>query len=169
MDVLTLQRETEAAKALLSSLSDILGDDAELIATTIEGETGLQEQLHKAVMRLVELDALIDAIGAMKKTLQARCDRLDAQRETLRTAVCAAMEISGQRRLETPCATVSMKAVPPKLVIDESMEADIPSDYWEPQPPKLNKKLIMAHLKDKKDVPGAKLSNGGVTIQIRGL
>lgn len=165
MSVIDLKRETEAAKSLLASLAGILGDDAELIANTVEGETDLHRELELAVARIVEIDGMVDAIVAMKKTLTARESRLDAQRETLRTAVGVAMEIAGMKRLEMPLGTVTLKNVPPKLVVVS--EEDIPARFWQPSDPRLNKKAILDELKEKLPVAGCTLSNGSTTIQVR--
>jgi hypothetical protein len=164
-NVMELRRETEAARELLKSIAETLGDDQELIETTIEGETGLMEALERAVNRVMAIDGLLTGIKAQKDNLTKRQERLEAQKDILRTTICAAMEIAGKRRLELAVCTVTAKAVPPKLIIND--EADIPSDFWKPSDPKLDKAALLAALKDKKQIPGATLSNGSSTIAIR--
>ena len=123
------------------------------------------EALERAVNRVMAIDGLLTGIKAQKDNLTKRQERLEAQKDILRTTICAAMEIAGKKRLELAVCTVTAKAVPPKLIIND--EADIPSDFWKPSDPKLDKAALLAALKDKKQVPGATLSNGSSTIAIR--
>jgi ribosome-associated translation inhibitor RaiA len=166
-NVMELRRETEAARELLKSIAETLGDDQELIETTIEGETGLMEALERAVNRIAAINALEEGIRKQMDGLKTRLDRLDTQRDTLRATVCAAMEIANIKRLELAIGTVTRKAVPPKVEV--IAEEDIPAKYWiVPEPvTKLDKKLLLADLNKKVIVPGATLSNGGETISVR--
>jgi hypothetical protein len=69
-------------------------------------------------------------------------------------------------RLELPTHTLTIKATPPKAVITD--EAALPSKFFVPQDPKLSLKAVSEALKSNEHVPGATLSNGGSTLQIRG-
>jgi len=166
----TLRRETEAARALLAQFADILGDDAEAKADAVEGQTNLNEAITGALARVVEVEALQAGISQVQQNLEVRYKRLKAQRDNLRTAICVAMEIAvqpdnkGRRRLETALATLSLKDKPQEVQITD--EALIPSKYWKPQDPALDKKALKADLKDKVEVPGAALDNGGTSLQV---
>lgn len=159
-----LFEETNSAKSLLASLAGLIGDDAEVRETAVEGETQLVEALQSAVARDLELDSMIDAAKATAKRLSERISRLEKQRETLRAAMVLALETTGKKRLETPIGTLALMATQAALVVTE--EADIPSEFWKPQPPKLDKTALKKALKDKREVAGARLSNGGMTVQI---
>lgn len=159
-----LFEETNSAKSLLASLAGLIGDDAEVRETAVEGETQLIEVLQSAVARDLELDSMIDAAKATAKRLSERISRFEKQRETLRAAMVLALETTGKKRLETPIGTLALMATQAALVVTE--EADIPSEYWKPQPPKLDKAALKKALKDKREVAGARLSNGGMTVQI---
>lgn len=160
-----LNRETQAALALIESLNHIIGDDADAKADAIEGETNLHEAIGDAVKRIVELQALDAALEKIVLEAQARRGRFDAQRERLRTAIGIAMETAALKKLELPLATLTLKAVPPKVEVTD--EAAIPARFFKTPEPRLDRIEIMKALKDKQDVPGAILSNGGVTIQMR--
>ena len=55
--------------------------------------------------------------------------------------------------------------MPPKAeIVDESM---IPSKFWKPSDPKLDRKAVLEALKAKEDVPSATLSNGSETLMVR--
>lgn len=157
--------ETSNARNLLSDMRDLLGDDADLIATTIEGETELTEVASKALGRILELNGMMDGIAGMMASLKDRGERLEQQRDNLRTLLGVAMETGCIKRLETPLATASLRAVPPKAEIID--EAAIPARFWKPQEPKLDKRAVLDALKAKEPVPGATLSNGGMTVSIK--
>ena len=164
--IMELRHETEAARALLSNLKDILGDDDQAIADAVEGETSIHEAIASGVARLLELDELHSGIAALIANLKDRGERFERQRDNIRTALCAAMEATNLKKVELPVATLSLRAVPPKVEIID--EAAIPARFFKQAEPKLDKKAVMDALKDKQDVPGAMLSNGGVTISIKG-
>lgn len=160
-----LRSETEAARALLGSMADILGDDDELKESTVEGETNLYEAINAALGRIVELNGHIESLEAMASSLKERSSRFDRQSALIRSAIQMAMEIGEVRKLESPLATLSLRAVPPAVQI--IAEADIPAKFWKPVDPKLDKKALLAALKDGERVPGATLDNGGQTLSIR--
>lgn len=187
-----LEREIKAAQMLRDQLSDMVGDDAELIRDSIEGETGLFEIIAAMAEADGEDAALIDATAAYIKKLQERKARIEARVDMRRALMANALEIAELTKFETAAGTVTRKAVPPKAVIVE--EADIPARFFVPQEPKLDKAAVLKALKDRKtalseikapvgsaewsaevervnaehpDVAGAVLSNAGYTIQIR--
>lgn len=157
--------ETSNARNLLADMRDLLGDDADLIATTVEGETELTEVASKALGRILELNGMMDGIAGMMASLKDRGERLEQQRDNLRTLLGVAMETGCIKKLETPLATASLRAVPPKAEIID--EAAIPARFWKPQEPKLDRKAVLDALKAKEPVPGASLNNGGMTVSIK--
>lgn len=160
-----LKREAEAAAALLANIRDILGDDEADVLDAVEGQTDLLEAIGKAVERLGEIGAHVDGLNAHVASLRDRKDRLQKQAENLRTAIAVAMDAATLRRIELAVATVSLKATPPKAEVVS--EADIPSKFWKQPPPVLDRSTLLDALKAKEAVPGATLSNGGMSIQVR--
>lgn len=159
-----LYRQTEAARVLIANFRDVLGDDAQAIADTVEGETDLHAAMERALNRIGEIEILETGLEAKLGEMKTRCDRLKQQREMLRTSLAVALEVAQLKKLETPLATISLKNVPPKVVIvDESL---VPSMYWQSRDPTLNKSAVAAALKAGEVVPGAHLGNGSLTIQI---
>jgi len=155
--------EAEAAQALLANIRDVIGDDEQAAIDAIEGETDLIEVISSAVDRITEIACMVDALKAREKKLKERRERLERQAEHLRTAVSTAMAQAEIKRLELPPATLTLKSVPPKAIVIN--EAEIPSEFWKRQDPKLDMRALLAALQQG-PVPGAALSNGGTTIQI---
>lgn len=160
-----LELEAEAARSLLANIRSVIEGDEDATVDAIEGETNLIEAITLAVDRISEIEALEDATKARLDALKSRKDRLSRQGENIRTALASALGTAGLKKLELPIATISMRPVPPKAQIVS--EADIPSNFWKPQDPKLDLKAIGDALKAKTDVPGAILSNGYDTVALR--
>lgn len=164
MDIRELDREAMEAKALLANLRDIVADDEEWTASIVESETNLTEAIEHAVSRLAEVETFEEALAQQAKALAERKERFTRQKNNIRAAIQSALGAVGLKKLELAAATLTLKPTPPKVIVTE--EADIPSTYFEPQPPKLDKRKLAAALKDG-SVPGAVLSNGCSTIQIK--
>ncbi len=160
-----LHRQTEAAKALRANLKDIIGDDESLAADLVEGETDIHEAIQAAIALVTQDELHAKAISDHIQALETRKHRLTERAKVTRTAIAAAMDQAGKKKLETPLGTVSVRAVPPSVQITE--EAEIPTEFWKQPEPSLDKKALLSALKDKKTIPGATLSNGGQTIAIK--
>lgn len=189
-DVRTLTREAEAAQRLAEQIATMTKDDPEFLADAIEGETSLFESIDRVVLSIKEDDALVHSIACLIDDLRNRKDRIKSRAAFKRAMVGSALEIAGIKKREGPAATVSLKVVPPAVIItDESL---IPSRFWTPQEPKLDrtslgealrsrakalaglmandgvtpeaKKSIAAELPE---IPGATLGNGSLTVAIR--
>lgn len=163
-DSFRLAREIEAAKILRASLSD-LTDDEDAIRDTLEGELSLRELITKVVAEIGEKNSEIDGLNKYIEKLDLRKVRIGNSIEFKRTLICNAMEQAGLDRLSTDIGTVTVKAVPPAVVITD--EAQIPAQFWKSKDPTLDKSALKQALKDKQIIAGAELGNGGRTIQIR--
>jgi hypothetical protein len=158
-----LSGEAQAARALIDALN--ISDDDDLIETTIEGETGLIEAIDAALARIVELEALSTGIDTAITNLQTRQSRFDAGAGRLKGALMLAMDIAGLKKLERPMGTPILAKKQDAVTI--TSEADLPSAYLvEKTTVTPDRKAIRAALKAGEPVPGAHLSNGGVSLRI---
>lgn len=160
-----LAEQSQAARSLIENMKALVGDDDELIETAVEGETNLHEALGTALNRLAELNAIQESIATLMETLRARNERLASQREAIRTAMAIAMEMGAVKKLELPLGTLSLRTVAPTVEITD--EAAIPARFWKAADPRLNKKDILAALKAGEVIPGATLTDGTTTIQVK--
>jgi hypothetical protein len=158
-------RALEAMKVLRSQISDMADGDEDFIRDTLEGETDLEGLVGKLLASIGEDEAHEAGLKAYLDDMKARKDRFGKRADTKRTLIANALEIAGQKKVETPFATVTLAAVKPKAIVTE--EADIPTDYWKPQAPKLDLTALSAALRDGAEIPGATLSNGSITVTIR--
>ena len=159
--------EINAARMLLTNMADILGEDSELRADMLEGSTNLNEVVDAAMRRLVELAAMRKGLGAAMEALKKRDFRFETQEDNLKTLLLEALSVAEKKRHECAYGTLSRAAVPPKVVITD--ESAIPGEYWKQPEPVLDKRALLAALKDlpaEGTIPGATLSNGSETIKI---
>jgi len=159
-----ISKQIAAAEALKASLATMT-DDAEAIRDTIQGETSLHECIAAVMEEITEAEISIAGLETMIGKLSERQSRVEKRLGRLRAAVEQAMVIGEITSFPTPGATLSLKSVPAKLIIED--EAKIPAEFWKPQDPMLNKKEIAVAIKSGREVPGAMFGNGGVTLAIR--
>lgn len=152
----------ELRNALIAEYRTI---DEEVLADTLEGLSSLPEALAAAVRSYLDDLSLAAALGQRIGDMQDRLARFEARAEKKRALVTQVMERADLKKLQEPDFTVSLRAVPPGLVVSD--EASIPEGYWRPQPPKLDRKGLLASLNAGEVVPGAALGNGGTTISVR--
>jgi Siphovirus Gp157 len=120
------------------------------------------ELAEEAIER--ELDA--DAIAARIKELTDRKGRMLRSAETLRDLVLQCMDIRGEGSIASPFLTLSVSKIKPGIVVtDESL---IPSRFFTPQPPKLDKTALKeAVINDGEVIDGVGLGNGKINLTIR--
>jgi hypothetical protein len=161
-----LTRQAQAVQQLLAACRDIIGEDDEFAADVIEGQTDFVEIVNTLVGQDSLDKTLIEGIGAHIKDMTARKARLATRRERRREALTKAFQTAGVKgALRCPLGTVGLNATPAKVIpTDEKL---IPAEFWTQPAPELDKKALAAALKSGRDIPGATLSNGGVTISIR--
>lgn len=160
-----LHTATQAADVLKSQLREIAGDDEDTLRDTIEGEIDLAGLISMAAQQNVFDVANADGLAAFIKQLSERKARIEKRIEMRRVAILTAMQSGEIRKLETPGGTITRKAVPPSVLILE--ESEIPGEFWKPSDPKLDRKAVADALKSGREVPGAVMSNGSETIQVR--
>jgi hypothetical protein len=160
-----LTRQAQAVQQLLAAYKDIIADDEDFASDVIEGQTDFVEIVNAMVAREGEDAAMIEGIEAYIHTLLSRSVRINARIERRRNALLSAFQTAGIKTLRCSLATVGLRSTPPKVI--PTNEALIPDEFWRPRDPVLDKKALAAALKSGATVPGAELSNGGVTISIR--
>lgn len=161
--------ETEATKRLLAQLRDDgHGDDAELVADSIEGQTSIHEAIAATIDEIDMLEISITGGKAKEEQISEFRKAKERRVEFLRAAVEQAMLATGLEKLPLPTATVFISKRKPGLIVEN--EADIPSEFFvtpETPAPKLDKRALAAALNDGRKVPGACLDNGSVSLSVR--
>lgn len=164
-----LDREIRATMELKKSLEDAFANDPELMADMIEGETDLEGAIISVMESVDEDQLLVDGLAVRIPELTARKTRIEKRIETKKVAMLQAFVIAERATaIEAPLFTLNTRKVPPKVIITD--EPKVPSKYWKPKDPTLDKVKLKAALNDLpkgETIEGAMLDNGGVTLQIR--
>lgn len=163
--VLRLNEELAAALRLREMLGNDAETDPQLLLDTIEGETDLAEMVCVLHRETLTDQAMLDGTKAMIATLQERASGIEKRIETKRGIILMAMDRSGLGTIRGPLATFSLRDTKAKLVVDE--ESQIPARFFVPADPKLDREAVKVALEAGDDVPGAKLSNPGISLTIR--
>jgi len=160
-----LHQATKAADVLKEQLREIAGDDLEVIRDTMEGEIDLRGLITLAAEQNLADAAIVSGVDDAMSRLRERKDRYEKRIAMRRAAILAAMASGEIKTIETPSGTLTRKAVPPSVLIVD--EAAIPSEYWKPSDPKLDKRAVTEAVKGGREVPGAMMGNGGETLAVR--
>lgn len=163
-----LRRQTEVAKSLLANLRADGEDDPELVADSIEGETGLLEAITEALDANDADEVLVIGLKAKEEAFETRRHAIEKRIERRTALIEQAMVATDQSTFRLPTATLTLAKRQPGVVI--ANEADIPSRFWieqERPAPKLDKRALAAALKAKEAVPGASLDNGSASLSVR--
>jgi hypothetical protein len=165
----SIARSAEYAKRILADLrSSGDADDAELVADTIEGETGLHEAIAAALDVIDEEEAIQIGLKAKEGEFASRRLASEKRVDRIRAVIEQAMLATEQSAFRMTTATVTLTKRAPGLII--TSEADIPVEFWVEQErpaPKLDRKALLRALNDKKAVPGAGLDNGSFSLSVR--
>jgi Siphovirus Gp157 len=157
------QQNTQCLKQQL--LTDFPKIDAEILADTLEAITDLHERIA-AVIRLALVDgALRVGLRARMEHMKQRLSRLEVRTGKKREMALHAMCEVGLTKLEQPDLTASIRAGSPALVV--LCEQVIPEAYWLPQPPKLDRQVLLGELKRGALIPGTELSNPKPVLMVR--
>ena len=97
--------------------------------------------------------------------MQDRLERLQdcaAKRRQIAKDVMVELDL---KKITAPDFTVSIRpGMPALLVLDEAV---VPSIYWEPREPRLNRQELLSDLKGGADVNGVALSNPEPVLSVR--
>ncbi len=161
-----IQHELTHHQYLLEKLrADFPDADEQTLADTVDGLTNLTEMLGAVVRSQLDYQALASALRARIAAMQERLSRLESGAAKKRSLVTSVMERAHVMKLVQADFTASLRATQAPLILTD--EANIPSDYWRPQPPKLDRQGLIRALKAGHTILGATLGNGGLTISVR--
>ena len=139
--------------------------DEQTLTDTVEGLTDLQEILAAIVRAALADEALATGLKGRIAEMQERLERLQDRAAKRRQVVKDTMVELDLKKLTAPDFSVSIRpGMPALLVIDE---AAVPSIYWEPREPRLDRQGLLAELKQGAEITGVTLSNPEPVLSVR--
>jgi hypothetical protein len=139
--------------------------DDETIRDTLEGLTTLNELIAEIIRSALIDEALQSGLRLRLQDMKERLSRLESRSLKKRHLAIEAMSEAGLRKIEQPDFTASARSGTPSLLV--VAEDQIPESYWVPQPPKLDRQVLLGDLKQGDQVPGAQLSNPKPVLSVR--
>ena len=139
--------------------------DEQTLTDTVEGLTDLHEILAAIVRAALADEALAAGLKGRIAEMQERLERLQERATKRRQVVKDTMVELDLKKLTAPDFSVSVRpGMPALLVIDE---AAVPSIYWEPREPRLDRQGLLAELKQGSEITGVTLSNPEPVLSVR--
>jgi Siphovirus Gp157 len=139
--------------------------DEQTLADTVEGLTDLHEILTAVIRAALADEALATGLKGRVAEMEDRLARLQdraAKRRQIAKDVMVELDL---KKLTAPDFTASIRpGMPALMVIDE---ATVPSIYWEPREPRLNRHGLVADLKQGTEITGVSLSNPEPVLSVR--
>jgi Siphovirus Gp157 len=157
-----LSRYQLLKERLTAAYADI---DEETLSDTLEGITNLHEMIAAVIRSALVDEAFQAGLRTRLEEMRQRLARFEERGAKKRQLALEAMCEVGLKKLEQPDFTASARAGLPALVV--VAEELIPTDYWVPQPPKLDRQSLLAKLKRGGEIAGAQLGNPNPTLAVR--
>ena len=139
--------------------------DDQTLADTVEGLTDLHEILTAIIRAALADQALASGLEGRIAEMQARRDRFQDRATKRRQIAKDVMVELDLKKLAAPDFTASIRpGMPALMVIDE---AAVPSIYWEPREPRLDRQGLANDLKQGAEIAGVALSNPEPVLSVR--
>jgi hypothetical protein len=139
--------------------------DEQTLADTVEGLTDVHEILAAIIRAALADEALATGLKnriAEKQDRLARLKDCAAKRRQIAKDVMIELDI---KKITAPDFTASVRpGMPALLVLDEAV---VPSIYWQPVPPRLNRQGLLTELKDGAEIKGVALSDPEPVLSVR--
>ena len=127
--------------------------DEQTLADTVEGLTDVHE--------IIAATGLKSRVAEMDERLNRLRDRAAKRRQIVKE-VMVELDI---RKIMAPDFTVSLRpGMPALLVLDEAV---VPSIYWQPSTPKLDRQGLLSELKGGAEIDGVALSDPEPVLSVR--
>jgi hypothetical protein len=139
--------------------------DEQTLADTVEGLTDLHEIIAAIVRAALADEALANGLKSRVAEMDERLNRLQDRATKRRQIVKEVMVELDIKKVTAPDFTVSLRAgMPALLVLDEAV---VPSIYWQPSAPRLDRQGLLSELKGGAEIDGVALSDPQPVLSVR--
>jgi hypothetical protein len=139
--------------------------DEQTLADTVEGLTDVHEILAAIIRAALEDEALANGLKGRITEMEDRQKRLQDRAAKRRQIARDTMTELDLKKITAPDFTASLRLGIASLVVLD--ETSIPSIYWEPRDPKLDRATLTADLKQGADIAGVALSTPERVLSVR--
>ena len=139
--------------------------DEQTLADTVEGLTDLHEIVAAIIRSALADEALATGLKSRVAEMQDRLERLQDRASKRRQIAKDVMVELDLKKITAPDFTVSIRPGTPALMVLD--EAAVPSIFWQPSAPKLNRQGLLSELKEGAEITGVTLSNPEPVLSVR--
>jgi hypothetical protein len=139
--------------------------DDQTLADTVEGLTDLHEIVAAIIRSALADEALATGLKSRVAEMQDRLERLQDRASKRRQIAKDVMVELDLKKITAPDFTVSIRPGTPALMVLD--EAAVPSIFWQPSAPKLNRQGLLSELKEGAEITGVTLSNPEPVLSVR--
>lgn len=155
-----------SARARLLNDGDLEHDEAALADLLGPEEGDVRDILSRLLTATQNAAAMAEAAGTMIENLAARRDRYKRRCEDMRGTAFAIMDALGERKVELPHVTATIRAGLARVIITDTDA--LPDEFVRVVTTRTpDKAAILAALKQGEVIEGAEISNGLPSIQLR--
>jgi Siphovirus Gp157 len=158
------------ARANYRAIRDLIWEedpkiDEQTLADTVEGLTDLHEIIAAVIRSALKDEALATGLKSRVADMQERLERLQDRASKRRQIAKDVMVELDIKKITAPDFTVSIRpGTPALLVLDEAV---VPSIFWQPVAPRLNRQELLTGLKGGAEIQGVALSNPEPVLSVR--
>ena len=139
--------------------------DEQTLADTVEGLTDLHEIIVAIIRSALTDEALANGLKIRVSEMEERLDRLQDRASKRRQIAKEVMVELDIKKITAPDFTVSIRpGMPALLVLDEAV---VPSIYWQPSAPRLDRQGLLSELKAGAEIDGVALSDPEPVLSVR--
>ena len=139
--------------------------DEQTLADTVEGLTDLHEIVQAVIRAALADEALARGLKCRISDMQDRLDRLEDRASKRRQIAKDVMVELDLKKLNAADFTASIReGIPSLMVLNEDA---VPSIYWQPSEPRLNRQELAYELKQGAEIAGVTLSNPEPVLSVR--
>jgi hypothetical protein len=139
--------------------------DEQTLADTVEGLTDVHEIIAVIVRTALTDEALATGLKSRVAEMDERLNRLQDRAIKRRQIVKEVMVELDIKKVTAPDFTVSLRTgMPALLVLDEAV---VPSIYWQPSAPRLDRQELLSELKGGAEIDGVALSDPEPILSVR--
>ncbi|MGN7311509.1 siphovirus Gp157 family protein [Alkalicoccobacillus gibsonii] len=144
---------------------EMIEDGEESYTDTLEAiEEAIEDKAENLAKLIKSTEAQTEVIKAEEKRLADRRKAMENKAKNMKVYLQEQLELAGKTKIKGALLTVAIQKNPPSLnVLDQSL---IPQNYFVQLDPQLDKKALLAAIKEGQEIAGAEIKQGE-SVRIR--